>query len=118
MSISNFDYKILKFVSNSQDEVVMQDIINKFSDAGKQAAINLCSSKLLYWCYNDDCWHDYSCRVVMTDHGKLALAEYKYDKQLKNAELWRERIISYILGIATSATVWIITEYLIPSLSK
>lgn len=54
----------------------------------------------------------------MTNHGKLALAEYKYDKQLKNAELWRERLLSYILGIATSATVWVITEYLIPSLSK
>ena len=37
---------------------------------------------------------------------------------LSNRERWKERIISYILGISSTITVYVITEYLLPLISK
>ena len=121
MSISNYEYKILKYVSESKENITMQDILNKYSSAGKQAALNMCKSKLLYWSFDNEediLAHNDSCRVVLTEKGKLTAAEFKYDKQLKNIELWRERIVSYLLGVATPITVWLITDYLVPLLQS
>ena len=81
----------------------------------------MCKSKLLYWSFDNEddiLTHNDSCRVVLTEKGKLAAAEFKYDKQLKTAELWRERIVSYLLGVATPITVWLVTDYLVPLLQS
>lgn len=114
--IENYDYKILKFVCDLDEPVRMGDITAKFDRVGRTAAVQLCRDKLLYWeCLDGDLLsHDDTCTVKVTDKGRLAYQRYSYNKQLETGERWKERIVSYFLGVLTPITVYIITEYLLP----
>lgn len=121
MSVRNLDYEILEFVCNSKTPVHMCDISSRFKSAGRSIAVDLCKQRLLYWhtlpgdVFNHD---DQTCVIEITQAGLAEYGRFKYDQQLKTREVWKERIVGYILGVFTPITVYFFTEFLIPLICK
>ena len=119
--MENFDYKILKFVCESDAEPVRAcDIELKFGKAGHAAASSLYREHLISWASSEDdiLFRDSYGIIKPTAKGLLEYERYRYDSQLKNSEKWRERVISYVLGVLTPLTVYLFTEFVIPLLCK
>lgn len=122
--MENYDYKILSYIcgfgKDSTEELRMIDIAAKFGTAGRASAVALYRNQMISWESSEDdafC-HDDSGKIKATDKGVLENARHKYNRQLKTAEVWRERIVGYLFGVATPLTVWLVTDFLIPLLQS
>lgn len=122
--MTNYDFKILKFICESYadhaDPVRACDVELKFGSAGKAAAVSLYKERLISWALSEDDTfsRDEYGVIKPTEKGLLEYERFHYDRQLKSREIWRERILSYIIGVLTPLTVYIFTEYLIPLICK
>lgn len=119
--MENFDYKILKFVCESDAEPVRAcDIELKFGKAGHAAASSLYREHLISWASSEDdiLSRDRLGIVKPTEKGYLEYERFSYNRQLKSGEIWKERISSYLIGLLTPLTVYLVKEFLLPLLSK
>ncbi len=119
--MDNYDYKIMNFICSSTSDVVrMSDISVKFGAAGRESAVSLCKNKLLSWAYSEDdiFSHDEYGIIKPTPKGLLEYERFKYNRQLRKGEVWRERIFGYVIGVLTPVTAYLITEFVIPLLCK
>ena len=115
--MDNYDFKIMNFICSSTSDVVrMSDISVKFGAAGRESAVSLCKNKLLSWAYSEDdiFSHDEYGIIKPTQKGLLEYERFKYNRQLRKTEVWRERLLGGITGSVISALGFIVKEYLWP----
>ena len=114
--MENFDYKILKFVCESDAEPVRAcDIELKFGKAGHAAASSLYREHLISWASSEDdiLSRDSYGIIKPTDKGLLEYERYRYNSQLKNSEKWRERIVGAVFGALSTVAAEMIIRFLL-----
>lgn len=114
--MENFDYKILKFVCESDSEPVRAcDIESKFGKSGFAAANSLYRDRLVSWTASEDdiLSRDRYGVIKPTDKGYLEYERFSYNRQLKSGEVWKERIIGALFGILSTVTAEFIIRFLL-----
>lgn len=118
--ISNYDYRILDYICSSDKPVSPYEITAKFGDAGRAAASDLVSRKLLTVESTGESIldRDPASPYKLTNSGLVAHQSYMYDRQLETRERWKERIVGYLWGLLTSAVTYLLTVHLIPAIGS
>lgn len=116
--ISNYDYNILDYIHSSEEPVSKDEISVKFGAAGRAAVSNLVSRKLLAVEINGDSIldRDDDSPLKFTDAGLIAHQSYRYDRQLKGKERFKEQATGFILGCLATAIAFLTEEYLWPAI--
>lgn len=110
--------KFLKYICKNtvspDKSLCMLDVLSKFGKAGRTSAVSLCQEHLISWDSSDDdsFAHDDSCRIKPTDKGILENERYKYIRQLKSSEIWKERIFGFLSGVLATAVADLIIKHL------
>ena len=112
--LNNFDYKVLKFLSDSENTVTPFDVSSKFGASGSAALQSFRRDRLIFLSYSDSdpFLPDNHGSIRLTDHGHLELERYRCDRQLRSGEIWRERIFGVIFGVLSTVAAEFIIRYL------
>lgn len=114
ISIDNsLTYEILKYVDSSPvGFVTLRDLVDNTClsdyDSGSTAISTLCNIGLLAGKYDNG---NIFVSLDSSGKGKLFLDNYKYISRLTSSDKWKERIWSFISGIAAGVIISTVVFY-------
>lgn len=110
--ISDYDYKILKFIYDSKAPVTEKMILRKFHNLGLAVTKDMISRKLLTLDFVGDSILDRNddSPLKLTSSGLSAYQSYKHDDRLKGWAVWKERLYGALIALALD----LIREFLFP----
>ena len=99
--ISDYEYRILKYIHDSPDPVTEELIQRKFKPSGLAVTKDMISHKLIVLQFTGDSIldRDDDSPLKLTDSGLAAYQSYTHDNSRKKLSVWKERLYGFLIAI-------------------